>query len=220
MARHSPLHAHSPSRVWATRIGFVLLAAVAAYLLYEFGRIQAGYNVVDASRARQAYENEIAVLESEIVSLKEQIALLETHRNIDREAYSDVETSLAELQVELRSVARVLLSHLHADHIGGLEELGFTGYFAWAQRPVLYLPENLRPLLWEHSLCGGMGQRLRRADGGFFEATCDTYFDVRPLAAGRPVELGSVVATPFPTPHSPGRPSWGFRLQVTLLYPR
>ena len=102
MARHSPLHAHSRTRVWATRIGFVLLAAVAAFLLYEFGRIQAGYNVVDASRERQAYENEIAVLESEIVSLKEQIALLETHRNIDREAYSEVETSLAELQAKIQ----------------------------------------------------------------------------------------------------------------------
>ena len=49
MARHSPLHAHSPARVWVTRIVFVILAVVAAYLLYEFGRIQAGFNVVDAS---------------------------------------------------------------------------------------------------------------------------------------------------------------------------
>ena len=102
MARRSLVNAHSPTRVWATRIGLLLLAAVAVYLLYEFGRIQAGYNVVDASRERQALEYEIASLESEIVSLKEQIALLETHRSIDREAYSEVETSLADLQGKIQ----------------------------------------------------------------------------------------------------------------------
>lgn len=102
MARHSPLHAHSPARVWATRIGFVILACVAAYLLYEFGRIQAGFNVVDASLERQGYERQIDILESEIISLKEQIALLETHRDIDREAYTEVEASLAELQAKIQ----------------------------------------------------------------------------------------------------------------------
>ena len=85
-----------------TRIGFVVLAVVAAILLYEFGRIQAGYNVVDASLERQGYVQQIDVLEAEIVSLKEQIALLETHGDIDREAYTDVEASLSDLQAKIQ----------------------------------------------------------------------------------------------------------------------
>lgn len=120
--------------------------------------------------------------------------------------------ALRALGVGLRDVARVVVSHLHADHIGGLEELGFTGYFAWGERPVLHVPENVLPYLWEHALLAGMGQRLRRPGGGFFEAGLDTYFDVRPLAGTWPFDLGSVRVTPFPTPHVPGRPSWGFRL--------
>lgn len=125
--------------------------------------------------------------------------------------------ALRRLGIELRSVCRVLLSHLHGDHIGGLEELGFTGYFAWGERPVLYVPENLLPFLWDHALMAGMGQRLRAPDAGFFEADLHTYFDVRPIRSRETFFLGSVEITPFPTPHTPGRPSWGFRLrdQVT-----
>lgn len=120
--------------------------------------------------------------------------------------------ALRRLGFELRRAAHVVLSHLHADHIGGLEELGFTGYFAWGRRPALYVPENVLPFLWEHALKAGMGQRLRRAEGGFFDADLDTYFDVHPVRGREVFALGSVELTPFPTPHTPGRPSWGFRL--------
>jgi cell division protein FtsB len=102
VARHSPLQLHSPIRVWATRIVVIALVAVGGYLVYEFGRIQAGYNVVDATGERQQYEQRIAILEGEIITLKEQIALLETHRDIDREAYTEVETSLTELQAKIQ----------------------------------------------------------------------------------------------------------------------
>ncbi|MCK5326056.1 MAG: hypothetical protein KAJ57_08605 [Woeseiaceae bacterium] len=102
MARHSPLQLHSPARVWLTRVSIVALAVGCGYLVYEFGRIQAGYNVVDASGERQDFEQVIAALESDIVSLKEQIALLETHRDIDREAYSEVEVSLTDLQAKIQ----------------------------------------------------------------------------------------------------------------------
>jgi len=80
----------------------LVLAAVGGYLVYEFGRIQAGYDLVDAASERRAYEQHIGGLEDEIAALKEQIALLETHRDIDREAYKEVEASLTELQAKIQ----------------------------------------------------------------------------------------------------------------------
>ncbi len=102
MARHSPLQLHSPARLWATRFLIVALAAVGGYLVYEFGRIQAGYDLVDAASERRGYEQRIDALEDEISTLKEQVALLETHREIDREAYREVEASLTELQAKIQ----------------------------------------------------------------------------------------------------------------------
>ncbi len=102
MARHSPLQLHSPARLWATRFLIVVLAAVGGYLVYEFGRIEAGYDLVDAASERRAYEQRIDALEDEISTLKEQVALLETHREIDREAYREVEASLTELQAKIQ----------------------------------------------------------------------------------------------------------------------
>lgn len=120
--------------------------------------------------------------------------------------------ALTDLGIEPRAVTRVVLSHLHADHIGGLEELGFAGYFGWGIRPDLYVPEDLLPWLWSHGLEAGMGQRLQ-GEHGEFEADLSTYFRVHPVAGPGTFELGSVRLTAFPTPHVPGRPSWGFRLE-------
>lgn len=84
------------------RAVLAVVILVVGYLVFEFGRIQANYNIVDAGKERQAYEEQIRGLEGEIVALKEQVKLLETHRNIDREAYSDVEASLTTLQAKIQ----------------------------------------------------------------------------------------------------------------------
>ena len=102
MARNSPLQPHRGGRLIATRVVVAALVVVVGYLVYEFGRIQANYNIVDAAEERQAYEDRIAGLENEIVGLKEEIALLETHRDIDREAYREVEDSLTTLQAKIQ----------------------------------------------------------------------------------------------------------------------
>jgi septal ring factor EnvC (AmiA/AmiB activator) len=85
-----------------TRVIGIAMIAVCGYLIFEFGRIQADYNVVDAASERQDYDNEIAELEQKIAVLKQEVALLETHRDIDREAYKEVETSLTKLQVKIQ----------------------------------------------------------------------------------------------------------------------
>lgn len=75
---------------------------VTAYLIFEFGRIQAKYNIVDAASEQQALVDEIAGLEEQIVALKQEVAILETHRDIDREAYLAVEQNLGKLQKKIQ----------------------------------------------------------------------------------------------------------------------
>jgi len=84
------------------RAAVILTLLVGAYLIFEFGRIQANYNIVDAIAEQQAFQGEIASLENKIVGLKQEIALLETHRVVEREAYQVVETNLTDLQRKIQ----------------------------------------------------------------------------------------------------------------------
>jgi cell division protein FtsB len=102
MARPTSLRSRSRGRALGTQLLAGALIVIVGYLVYEFGRIRANYNIIDASNERQALETTIEGLESEIVSLKEEIALLETHRDIDREAYKEVEASLTTLQSKIQ----------------------------------------------------------------------------------------------------------------------
>lgn len=83
------------------RVVIVSLILGAGYLLFEFGRIQAGYNLISAADERNGYEQRIASLEKDVVDLKEKIAMVETHRDIDTEAYTQVEAGLTDLQAKI-----------------------------------------------------------------------------------------------------------------------
>ncbi len=57
----------------------------------------------------------------------------------------------------LAEITDVLVSHVHSDHTGGLEELAFISRFVHGRKPTLLLPEGLGDQLWEHRLRGGRG---------------------------------------------------------------
>jgi cell division protein FtsB len=80
----------------------VLLALVAGYLVFEYGRISAGYDVGDAHSQRELLEDRIESLTARIAELNQEVARLETNREIDREAYKRVESSLLELQAKIQ----------------------------------------------------------------------------------------------------------------------
>ena len=105
MARHSPFQLHSRGRVFAVRFVVAILVAGCAYLVFEFGRIQANYNIVEASRERQAYEQHIDALEDEITQLKQLVAKLETDSAVDSESYKEVEANLVTLQAKIQEQA-------------------------------------------------------------------------------------------------------------------
>lgn len=85
-----------------TTIGIAVAVLVGGYLIFEFGRIRADYNIADTILERRAHASEIDALEDQIAELKQEIALLETHKDIDKEAYQVVETNLTSLQKKIQ----------------------------------------------------------------------------------------------------------------------
>lgn len=105
--------------------------------------------------------------------------------------------------IPLKSINDIYVSHLHADHVGFLEGIGFQRY-DWVNKPPsskhqsqhigpgavpvpidhshyapnLYGNEGLLRDLWKHTLSGGM----RCIEG--IDATIDTFFYTRPIAPG------------------------------------
>jgi hypothetical protein len=85
-----------------TRFIVVALVVVSAYLVFEYGRISAGYDIVEAGNISQAYEDRIMQFEDNVIELKQEIAILETNRAVDRESYKEVEGSLGSLQAKIQ----------------------------------------------------------------------------------------------------------------------
>ena len=84
------------------RAGIAVALLVAGYLLFEFGRIQADYAIVERITAEREFRGRISELQAEIEELKQEIALEKTHRDIEREAYQVVEENLAALEAKIQ----------------------------------------------------------------------------------------------------------------------
>ena len=101
MGSRSPAHISGMSS-WTLRAAAIAALVLGGYLIFELGRIQGGYSIVDATAQSRAYREQMIAREQEIVSLREEIALQETHREIEREAYDQVEANLIELQQKIQ----------------------------------------------------------------------------------------------------------------------
>ena len=84
------------------RVAIAVAVVIGTYLVFEMGRLRADYNIVATSIEKQELHDVISGLEEQIVALKQEIALLETHREIDREAYHVVEGNLTELERKIQ----------------------------------------------------------------------------------------------------------------------
>lgn len=87
---------------------------------------------------------------------------------------SDIRHSLrVSMGLSATDIDAVYISHLHADHIGGLEWLAFSTFFnPVAKKPSMFINRKLAQELWENSLRGGLGS----IEGTITDL--NTYFDV------------------------------------------
>jgi ribonuclease BN (tRNA processing enzyme) len=95
----------------------------------------------------------------------------------------------SEVALDIDDVAAVVLTHLHADHVSGVEDLGFFSYFVLGRRARIAVHPQVATRLWEGHLAAGM-EWLRAPDGTRTEKTLDDYFELVPLDETRPVQIG------------------------------
>lgn len=107
--------------------------------------------------------------------------------------------------------AGVLITHLHGDHVGGLEEYGFQMKFKYGRKPKLIIAAALTDLLWNHTLKGGMTQEGINQLEDVFEVIAvepDTDFHL----------MDQVVVRFIQTPHIPGKQSYSLLFNHTFFY--
>ena len=120
-------------------------------------------------------------------------------RNLLIDCGSDVRYSLLTAGLHYREITDIYISHLHADHVGGLEYMGFaTRFDAQCGKPHLYIAEDLADTLWENSLSGGM-----RIIGGR-ECTIEDFFRVERVDADGVFEWEGVRFELVPAVHVEG----------------
>lgn len=63
--------------------------------------------------------------------------------------------SLFEMGLPITAIENILITHSHADHIGGLEEIALLGRYVTKKKPKIVINEVYQHILWDMSLRGG-----------------------------------------------------------------
>lgn len=107
-----------------------------------------------------------------------------------------------ELKLNVQDIDALYVSHLHADHIGGIEWLAFMRFFVPKKdvngnpiKPKLIMIKSLMEELWETSLKGG----LQSVEGRIMNLT--DYFECIPLMENEPFTWEGMTFHPVQTIH-------------------
>jgi glyoxylase-like metal-dependent hydrolase (beta-lactamase superfamily II) len=115
--------------------------------------------------------------------------------------------ALAELGIGMPEIETFLVTHSHADHIGGLEEAALIGRYMVKRRPKMVINKEYQKILWDMSLSGGCA--YGEGDGTTRLGFEDFWEPLRPKPMkGKPrqmmeVNVGSINIKLFRTCHFP-----------------
>jgi hypothetical protein len=84
-----------------------------------------------------------------------------------------------ELGMPITDVRNLLITHSHADHIGGLEEVILLGRYATKRKPTVVINETYQHILWDMSLRGGAA--YNEEDAGDILGFHDFFDVIHPL---------------------------------------
>lgn len=74
----------------------------------------------------------------------------------------------------ITAIKNFFISHSHADHIGGVEEVSLLGRYATKSKPNLVITDDYKKIFWDMSIRGGCANGERHGETGL---TFDDYFN-------------------------------------------
>jgi hydroxyacylglutathione hydrolase len=131
----------------------------------------------------------------------------------------------------ITKIQHFLITHSHADHIGGLEEAALMGRYVSKQKPTMIISDEYKKILWNQSLRGG--NSYGEISEGKYLNFDDYFSQIKPtLISKKPRPLyqtscGSIDLKLFRTKHIPDSvQSWhnsfyslGVLVDERILYP-
>ena len=92
---------YAPKRQAVLWGGIGLIALIVLYTVFELGRYDAGFRVIDSVRGAMAANSRIRTLETENENQRVQLEAAETARRVEREGYRQVAQSLGDMQSQI-----------------------------------------------------------------------------------------------------------------------
>lgn len=110
---------------------------------------------------------------------------------------------LYKMNYSINRLNGILITHLHSDHIGGLEEIAFRFKYEYQRKITLFVPDTLVDWLWEHALKSG----LYNEDDHCLALT--DYFNIVTYQEGIPLTIApGLVVESIQTKHIPTKLSY------------
>lgn len=93
-----------------------------------------------------------------------------------------------EREGRLAKIQNALVTHVHADHVGGFEYWAYLNRYVYRQRPRVYYHEAVYDEFWNGSLRGGLA-RSQDDTGAPEELTLADYYDPQPISDGQVIRI-------------------------------
>lgn len=122
-----------------------------------------------------------------------------------------IKKALFENQLSINDIDGIFITHVHADHVFGLERFAIETRYKYKNKKKLIYPKALREELWDQTLKGSLGTNSEGI------AHIGDYFEVIELDELN-FNIFGLECEVFQVPHTPMKPSYGIVINEKILY--